>query len=85
MKSTQKATAKAVDSDEAAQPPKHKGKKGGPPKPKGKKGGKWQGGDVIRTVYNDFHMSRNDFPLPPKWGKRPWHRKEIVPENERVV
>ncbi len=51
---------------------------------KGKKGGKWQGGDVIRTVYNDFHMSRNDFPLPSKWGKRPWHRKEIVPENEKV-
>ena len=50
----------------------------------GKKGGRWQGGGVIRTAYNDFHESRNDFPLPEKWGKRPWHRKEIIPENERV-
>ena len=52
---------------------------------KGKQGGRWQGSGVIRTAYNDFHMSRNDFPLPAKWGKRAWHRKEIVPENEIVV
>ena len=51
---------------------------------KGKKGGKWQGSGVIRAAYNDFHESRNDFPLPAKWGKRAWHRKEIVPENEIV-
>ena len=51
---------------------------------KGKKGGKWQGSGVIRAAYNDFHESRNDFPLPAKWGKRAWHRKEIVPEDERV-
>ena len=51
---------------------------------KGKRGGRWQGSGVIRTAYNDFHESRNDFPLPAKWGERPWHRKEIVPEDERV-
>ena len=51
---------------------------------KGKKGGNWQSSGVIRASYNDFHESRNDFPLPPKWGKRPWHRKEIIPENEKV-
>ena len=50
----------------------------------GKKGGKWQSNGVIRTVYNDFHEARNDFPLPEMWGKRPWHRKEIIPENEKV-
>lgn len=51
---------------------------------KGKKGGNWQSSGVIRASYNDFHESRNDFPLPEKWGKRPWHRKEIIPENEKV-
>ena len=51
---------------------------------RGKEGGTWQSSSVINTAYNDFHESRNDFPLPEKWGKRPWHRKEIVPENEKV-
>ena len=50
----------------------------------GKEGGKWQSSSVINVAYNDFHESRNDFPLPKNWGKRTWHRKEIVPENEKV-
>ena len=50
----------------------------------GKEGGKWQSSSVINVAYNDFHESRNDFPLPKKWGKRPWHRKEIIPVNETI-
>ncbi len=50
----------------------------------GKQGGTWQSSSVINVANNDFHGSRNDFPLPKNWGKRPWHRKEIVPENEGV-
>ena len=50
----------------------------------GKEGGKWQSSSVINVAYNDFHESRNDFPLPKNWGKRTWHRKEIIPENETI-
>ena len=50
----------------------------------GKRGGKWQSSSVLNVAYNDFHESRNGFLLPKKWGKRAWHRKEIVPENEKV-
>ncbi len=50
----------------------------------GKEGGKWQSSSVINVAYNDFHESRNDFPLPKKWGQRAWHRTEIVPANEAV-
>ena len=50
----------------------------------GKQGGKWQSSSVLNVAYNDFHVSRNGFPLPSKWGKRAWHRKEIIPEDEKV-
>ena len=51
---------------------------------KGKLGGKWQHSGVVSAARNDFHEKRDDFSLPKKWGKRAWHRKEIVPENEMV-
>ena len=41
---------------------------------KGKRGGKWQSGGVTRTVENDFHFERMDYPHPVDWGKKFWHR-----------
>ena len=44
---------------------------------KGKRGGKWQSGGVTRTVENDFHFERMDYPHPVDWGKKVWHRVRL--------
>ena len=41
---------------------------------KGKRGGKWHGASVLRTIRNDFHMQRNNYPKPKNWGKPIWQR-----------
>ena len=51
---------------------------------RGKEGGAWQASSVLNTAYNDFHEARNQFPRPSNWSNRPWHRDEIIPENEEV-
>ncbi len=51
---------------------------------RGKEGGAWQASSVLNTAYNDFHEARNQFPRPSNWNNRPWHRDEIIPENEEV-
>ena len=51
---------------------------------RGKEGGAWQAASVLNTAYNDFHEARNQFPRPSNWNNRPWHRDEIIPENEEV-
>ena len=51
---------------------------------RGKEGGAWQASSILNTAYNDFHEARNQFPRPSRWNTQPWHRDEIIPQNEEI-